>query len=900
MGLAAGTRIGPYEVVSTLGSGGMGDVYRARDPRLGRDVAIKALPERLAADEERVARFRREAHVLASLNHPQIAAIYGLEEVGAAQFLVLELVEGETLAQRLASGPLALRDALVIAAQIAAALEAAHEKGIVHRDLKPANVGLTSDARVKVLDFGLAKTLASPDAADAAGGLDMATVTASGTRLGVVLGTAAYMSPEQARGLPIDKQTDIWAFGCVLYEMVAGRRAFPGQTTSDAIAGILEREPDWQLIPAATPPRVLWLLQRCLAKVPDRRLHDIADARIELEEALSRPPEAVRLTESPVGSAARTRERVGWAAAALFLAGLTGLLVYWRGDRVAQAPAEVQTYSASVVLPEGIRLSSGPPSSRFTLSPDGRRLALVAVDSAGRSMLYVRPLDSRAAQPLGGTEGAQYPFWSPDSRFVAFVAKGKLKKVEAGGGDVITLCDAAFNASGTWNRDDVILFTPKGNSPLFRVPARSGTPVAATTLVEAAGEVQHSYPFFLPDGRHFLYFVVGSKAGRTVPRGVYVAALDTTAPGKLLVENATNAKYANGHLIFLRDGTLLAQPFDTERLETRGDAVPLGDQVQATGPSASDATGAFTVSDTGVLAYQTGSQVISQLTWYDRKGVEGKPLGGRADYIDVAISPDGTRVATSVIDRAVGTRDLWIFDVGRNLGERFSFDPGDEFGPNWSQPRGDRIFFSALRRGSIHLFEKLSTGSASESLLYEDELGKFNPRPSPDSRHLIYVGGGGVIGRSDLWVLPRFGDGKAAPFIETQFVETQAQFSPDGRWVAFTTNRSGRAEVYVTEFPERKNDVLVSTAGGWLPRWHPSGREIFYLSSNQLTAVEVDGTLAQFKVGSARPLFTITPRESRLDAYPYDVAPDGERFLVNKFLEELTPPITLLINWPAK
>ena len=571
MGLSAGTRIGPYEVVSTLGSGGMGEVYRARDPRLARDVAIKALPERLAADEERVARFRREANVLASLNHPQIAAIYGLEEVGAAQFLVLELVEGETLAQRLASGPLVLRDALVIAGQIASALEAAHEKGIVHRDLKPANVGLTSDARVKVLDFGLAKTLASTDAPDAAG-LDMATVTA-GTQLGAVLGTAAYMSPEQARGLPIDEQTDIWAFGCVLYEMVTGRRSFPGQTTSDAIAGILEREPDWQLVPASTPPRILWLLQRCLAKIPNQRLHDIADARIEIDEALSRPLEVARPPEPSSGSAPRTRERVAWTVAALCLAGLAGLLVYGRGERVDPAPAHVQTYSASIVLPEGIRLSSGQPSSRFTLSPDGRRLALVAVDSAGRSMLYVRPLDSRAAQPLGGTEGAQYPFWSPDSRFVAFLRPGQ---VEEGRGRrrrclhhlrrrLQRLRILEPKRRDSLHAEGQLAIVPR-LGPLRRRRSR-------TTLIEEAGEVQHSHPFFLPDDRHFLYFVVGSKGGRTVPRGVYVSALDANAPGKLLVENATNAKYANGHLVFLRAGTLLAQPFDTERLELRGEAV---------------------------------------------------------------------------------------------------------------------------------------------------------------------------------------------------------------------------------------------------------------------------------------------------------------------------------------
>ena len=564
-------------------------------------------------------------------------------------------------------------------------------------------------------------------------------------------------------------------------------RRFSGDTLSDTLAAIIEREPNWKALPESTPSSVRRLLRRCLEKDPKRRLPDIADARIEIDEAQTTPSDArdAGPTVAPASPAARHVSASDGSSRPHALLDSIAVLASGRAGSGDRTPADIRSYSTSIVLPAGVRLSSGSPPGRFVLSPDGRRLAMVASDSTGRSMLWVRSLDSRVAQALGGTEGATYPFWSADSRFIAFLAQNKLKKIGVAGGEVVTLCDASFGSSGAWNRDDVILFTPNGNSPLYRVSASGGTPTQVTTLDTASGDVQHSFPFFLPDGRHFLYFVVGSQASRTVPRGVYVGALDSKEPGKLIEPGGTNAKYANGHLIFLRNGALLAQPFDVGRLELGGTPVSLVDQVQTTGASASDVAGAFTVSETGVLAYQTGSLVRSQLTWFDRAGTRLATLGDQADYVDVALSPDDTRVAVSRHGPAVGTRDLWIFDVARRLGERFTYESGDDFGPNWSRPGGDRIFFSSLRKGSIDLYEKPSSGSGSETLLLKDDLGKFNGSSSPDGRFLVYVAGGGIINRSDIWVLPLFGERKPAPFLETRFVESQGQFSPDGRWVAF-------------------------------------------------------------------------------------------------------------------
>jgi serine/threonine protein kinase len=905
----AGTRLGPYEILEPIGAGGMGEVYRARDSRLGRDVAIKILPRAFSADPERRARFEREARVLAALNHPHIAAIHGFEEADGAGALVLELVEGPTLADRLSRGALPPADAIAVARQIAAALEAAHEKGIIHRDLKPANIKLTAgDGVVKLLDFGLAKAL---EPGIAAAPSQSPTLTSDGTRVGVILGTAAYMSPEQARGQTLDKRTDIWSFGCVLYEMLAGRRAFPGQTISETVAAIIGDQPEWTALPPALPGRVSWLLRRCLEKDSKRRLHDIADARVELDDALAEAASPTRsgalgdmarqgIASDPTTKKPNRRERIAWIAAAISLLGLVAALAFGRLGAPDPDSTDRRTYDVSILLPAGLRASLTNPAGRFALSPDGRRLAVAASDETGRSMLWIRPLDTSVAQPLAGTEGASFPFWSPDSRFVAFLAQNKLKKVAISGGPPVTLCDASIGATGAWNRDDVILFTPKGGAPLFRVSASGGIPTPVTTLDADAGDAQHWYPSFLPDGRHFLYFVVGSKKrGVTDPRAIYLGSLDPAVPSRQLLEGGANARYANGHLVYVREGTLVAHPFDADRLELRGEPVPLVEQVQIAGFGSTGAAGAFSLSDTGVLAYQTGFTVRSQLAWFDRAGTELARLGDPADYAEVSLSPDGARAAVSVLDTAIGTRDVWLYDVARGTRERFTFDRGDDFAPIWSRPAGDRIVFSSRREGSIHLYQRPSRGGAGEEVLFQDSLGKFASHWSWDGRFITYIGGGGIISRSDLWILP-LADRKAYPFLETTFVESQGQFSPDGRWIAYMSGESGRQEVYVRPFPGPGDKWLVSTAGGGWPRWRADGKEMFYLAPDgSVVAVPVDGRSARFDVGAGRVLFTVRLRPlGRLDAFPYDVTSDGQRLIINTFVEEATlPAITLVVNW---
>jgi eukaryotic-like serine/threonine-protein kinase len=887
-----GTRLGQYDVLSLIGIGGMGEVYRARDTRLGRDVAVKILSHAFALDADRLARFSREAHLLASLNHPHIAAIHGLDEVDGIQFLVLELVDGETLATRLAHGPLPVDEAVGIAKQIAEALEAAHEKGIIHRDLKPANIALTRDGRVKVLDFGLAKVLD----ADLPSEASIATVGAA-TGAGVVLGTFAYMSPEQWRGKPIDKRADIWAFGCVLFELLAGRPAFARETATDIAAAIIEREPDWTALPPALRPRIAWLLRRCLDKDPKRRLHDVADARIELEEAIARPAEAA--AASP--ATARGRERFAWAVAALSVIASIAALVVTRPHGADPSGKTERIYRSSIVLPDGLRLV-GPAAGRFALSPDGRRLAFTAADRNGNASLWIRPLDGLSAQPLRGTEGASFPFWSPDSRFVAYLAQNKLKRIDTAGGEPLTICDATFPATGTWNRDDVILFTPKGGSPLYRVSASGGTPSPATMLDTGRGDSEHIYPFFLPDGRRFIYLVLGSASGdATQPRGVYVGSLDSPERGREVLPEGLNAKVAQGHLIFLRGSTLMVQQLDPDRVEVRGNAQAVSEATQMIGVGLTDVAGAFTVADTGAIVYQAGVKtVLSDLVWFDRRGTPSGRLGDRADYADVALSPDGARVAVSVLDPTRGSRDLWIYDAARNLRDRLTFDPGDEFAPSWS-PDGRRLAFSSRQKDGFNLLVKLANGAGAEDTLLESGLGKFQSSWSSNARTLVYVAGGAALNRSDVWVLPLTGDRRPFAFLGSPLVETHAQLSPDGRWIAYSAGEEAdRLEVYVAPFPGPGPRVRVSTAGGGWSRWRRDGHEIVYLTrDNTLVAVPVITDRDAFSVGAAQPLFAVRTRPfARLDAYPYDMSADGQKFLVNTFVEEsVLPPITLLVNW---
>jgi serine/threonine protein kinase len=898
MPLSSGTRLGPYEIIGPLGAGGMGEVYRARDTKLQRDVAVKALPDASSMDAERIARFEREAQILAGLNHPHIAAIYGLEEAGhpgSSRYLILELVEGGTLADRLMRGPLPPGETLLIARQLADALHAAHDKGIIHRDLKPANIALTSNGEAKILDFGLAKALADDS--------NSPTVGLAATDAGLILGTAAYMSPEQARGQKLDKRSDIWSFGCVLYEALTGHHPFRGETLSDTVAAILGRDPDWSTLPADTPPRLASLLRRCLQKDPRARLHDIADARIEIDDVLTHPADSPRAT-APAVQRHVMRDRGGWIVAAICMIGSIVALSL-AVQRPSADPAGAQLFRASIALPDNLRLwSSEDPAGRFALSPDGRRLVIVAADQAGEPMLWVRPLDQQLAQPLAGTRGASYPFWSADSQFIAFADRsvGQLKRVDIIGGQPSTLGQMTFMGPGAWNRDNVILYTPRGNSPLSRISASGGTPSEVTKLDAPHGDVQHSYPSFLPDGRHFLYSALGSlTGGATDLRGIYVASLDSKEAPTLLVERGALAAYANGYLIFLREGTLMAQPFDPDRLQLTGDARPLAERVHTGGRSGGSVAGAYTVSATGLLAYQNSVVVRSQLAWFDRNGRPIASLGDAADYAEVVLSPDGSRAAVSVLDATSSTYDLWIYDVARGVRQRFTSDSGDDFAPVWS-PSGDRIIFSAARSGSINLYEKAAGGSGTETVLKTPgvTVGKFGSSWSSNGRHLLFIAGARVIAQSDLWILPLEGGGKPFPFVETPFIDSQTRFSPDGRWIAYVSNETGRNEVYVKPFPGPGDKRLVSVNGGGWPQWSRDGRELFFIGpDSMMRSAAINGEGSEFRVGEIHTLFPVRLRPRvRLDAYPYDVSRDGQRFLINTFVDEPTSAlITLVANW---
>ena len=905
--LDSGAMIGAYRIEGLIGAGGMGEVYRARDTKLGREVAIKILPSSFAADPERVRRFEREARLLAALNHPHIAAIHNFEEspspsTGQATVhaLILELVEGPTLADRLAKGPLPVKEALDIARQIAEALEAAHEKGIIHRDLKPANITITPAGIVKVLDFGLAKIYAGESAGQDP--LRSPTITA-GTREGMILGTAAYMSPEQARGQAVDRRTDIWAFGCVLYEMLTGRPAFAGETISDTIAAILGRGPDWQTLPETTPASVRRLLQRCLERDPKRRLHDIADARIELDDAGtgSLDQQAIDSTTS----ARHASRRLGWMIAAASTTALVAALVVGSVLYLRRAPAEdTLAYRSSILLPTGITLPGVlAPNARFALSPDGRRLAFVGAEAGGVTRLWVQSLNGLSAQPLAGTEDAAVPFWSQDSQSIGFLAGGKIKRIDADGGTPLILADYPGGTGGaTWSRDGVILFATFGEgNPLRRISASGGAPSAATTLSVDSGETRHAFPFFLPDGRHFLYLAVGSKtAGPGSPNGIYVTAVDSNER-KLIVPGGSMAMYAQGHLFFLREQTLMAQPFNVESLELTGDAVPIAERVIIGGQTGT--AGGFSVSETGALAYQTGSAgvggqaALAQLVWFDRSGKQIGVLGDRARSGDLELAPDGRRVAVSLFDPVQRARDIWLFDIARGLRTRFTFDAAEEFGSVWS-PDGSRIVFNSRRKGHLDLYQKASSGAAAEEELLADDFDKSPVDWSPDGRFILFAVTAPKTG-SDLWILPLFGDRKPLPFLQTPFNESPGQFSPDGRWIAYSSSESGRYEVYVTPFPGPGGKWQVSTAGGdWL-RWRRDGKEIFYVApGGRLMAAAVNGGASAFEVGDVRPLFD--PRGAAPNQWMYDISPDGQRFLVNTLAEEAgSAPITLVVNWPA-
>jgi serine/threonine protein kinase len=892
MAIQAGQRLGPYEILSAIGAGGMGEVYRARDTRLERIVAVKILPDHLSDRAELRERFEREARTVASLNHPHICTLHDIGQQDGTDFLVMEYLEGETLAQRLQKGPLPLDQVLQYAIEIADALDKAHRKGITHRDLKPGNIMLTKSG-TKLLDFGLAK-LKAPSPASPLSQLPTANdaITAQGT----ILGTLQYMAPEQLEGKEADARTDVFAFGVVVYEMATSKKAFEGKSQASLIAKILEIDPPpMSSLQPMTPPQLDHVVKTCLAKEPDERWQSAGDLCRGIEWIAEGGSQAG--VPAPILTKRKNRERLAWSIAAIAVA--LGVLGLGAAAYFHRAPQDTRALRFFVSLPDKAGLAgsatvtSGQTGS-LAVSPDGRWVAFVAGSAEGKYLLWVRSLDALAAQTLAGTDGASSPFWSPDSRFLAFFAGGKLKKTEVSGGSPITLCDAPDNRGGTWSRNGVIVFAPSYPGILQKVSASGGVPAAATML--GAGEIAHVRPIFLPDGRHFLYNANTSSASG-VP--IYMASLDSNERKLLLNTDGSNVFYTQEHILFLRDTTLMAQPFDSRRLVFTGEAFPVAEEIQ-TQPGAPP-YGVFSASDTGVLAYQTGTAAAgSQLVWLDRTGKQIGVLGDSGRYGDLELSPDGKRASVSIPDQGGKGRDIWLYDVARGLRTRFTFDPADEFTSVWS-PDGSRVVFNSRRKGHLDLFQKASSGAGTEEVLLEDNVDKYPESWSPDGRFILYSTGGNTprTTGNDLFVLPLSGDRKPFPFLNTQFNEAQGQFSPDGRWIAYRSDESGRGEVYVAPFPGSGGKWQISTGGGIYPRWRRDGTEILYFAPDyRLMSATVNGKGGNFEVGVVKPLFGTRPPIGF--RYPFDVSADGQRFLINTFPEQATSaPITVVVNWTA-
>jgi serine/threonine protein kinase/Tol biopolymer transport system component len=879
--LTPGTRLGPYEVTAPIGEGGMGAVYRATDTSLGRQVAIKVLPDAFAQDADRLARFEREAKTLAALNHPHIAAIYGFERSSGTQALVMELVEGEDLSQRIARGPIPLDEALPIAKQIADALGAAHELGIVHRDLKPANIKVRADGTVKVLDFGLAKFGGPPE-----GGHDVPdpglspTITSPAmmTRAGMILGTAAYMSPEQARGRTVDRGTDVWAWGSVLYEMLTGRRAFDGADVADTIASVLRSEPDWTMLPATTPDAVARVLRRCLQKDRRARWSDIRDARLALEDAVVDAPRANAPAAMP-----NRRERIAWAAALLVcLAG--GVVAFWLASRSAPA-SEASEMRVEVTTPP----TTDPAS--LAISPDGTELAFVA-SSDGRPMLWLRSLVTGEARPLAGTDGAQSPFWSPDSRSIGFFAGSRLWRFNVAGASLRHLAPAPVPVGGTWSRDGTILFNRTPDSAIARVSEDGGnvSSIAASTPSQE-GDLA---PRFLPDGRRFLYFRAESNV-----HGVWVGTLDGPERRQLLDADAVAVFVPPARLAFVRKGVLFVQRFDPDRVVLEGEAARVAEGVAIT----SYGNAAVSASSAGVIAYRTGAgSRLRQLVWRHRSGAEiGEafpPDEGNSG--NVSLAPDGQQAAVS---RSMsGNGDIWLIDLARRGAQtRVTSAPGPDVFPVWS-PDGTRIVYAGRGKDDFDLRQVLTTGVGSDTLLYSAAGVEVPLDWSANGRFILFRNQVNIERSAaptvGLMALPT--DGRGAPIAVTGAgAGNSGAFSPDGTWVAFESNETGRVEIYIQPFPGPGLKRVVSIGGGLQPAWRPDGRELYYVAADgRLTAVPLRaGPGATLEPGSSVPLFPSRVHNTQTGGMTrsYAVARDG-RFLLNQSVEQDSAPITLILN----
>jgi Tol biopolymer transport system component len=880
MTLTAGASVGPYVIRSSLGAGGMGEVYVARDTKLDRQVALKLLPAHFSRDADRLRRFELEARAASALNHPAIVAVYELGQSDSQPYISMELVDGQTLREALQAGPMSLRHALQFGAMIADGLAKAHDAGIVHRDLKPENLMVTEDGFAKILDFGLAKL--SSDAETLAA---LQTRTNEGTTPGSVMGTAGYMSPEQASGGTADARSDQFSFGLVLYEMLAGQRAFARATAVETLSAIIRENPlPVEQINPSIPLPVRWVLDRCLAKRPADRYgstrdlaRDLASARDHLSELTGSGRTAV----SGAMPAARivTRPVVAWLVAASFAA--AALALWFRPTPNVADPHRSVRFT--IMPPANVQFTSSIGMSPFALSPDGRHLVFGGIEQGQRPRLWIHSLDSVAARPIAGTDGAYGAFWSPDSLAVGFFAQDKLKRVSISGGDAAVICEAPRGGGGgTWSRDGIIVFAPSIDAELFRVSAAGGTPTAVTALDTNRGETAHMAPLFLPDGRHFVFAIVGGENA-----GMHVAALDSKERKRLPLDAVTAGFSDPDFLFFMRDRTLMTQRIDPKRFELIGEPIRVAEGVDRLGVSAT-----YAVSSSGTVVFWSGDRTITQPTWFERDGRTAGTLGPPAAYMNLSLSVDGRQAAIDRFDRTPG---IWLLDATRGTSTRLTSGAIYESTPIWS-PDSSQFVFAAARDTPPNLFLK-RVGASADERVFRNPLQSYPQSWSRDGQYIAYVTIDPMTNSRDIWIVPPTGDRKPVPFLQSKFDEMQARVSPDGRWMAYASNESGRVEVFVTRFPEAKGKWPVSTNGGSFPVWRHDSGELFYRSPDgTLMAVPIAAT-DDFTAGTPVTLFRPRAALAALGMGTfYDVSPEG-RFLINVFVERTASPATVVLDW---
>ncbi|MGB6384940.1 MAG: protein kinase [Terriglobales bacterium] len=891
MALTSGAKLGPYEIQSPIGAGGMGEVYRARDARLGRDIAIKVLAQHLSSNPELKERFEREARAISSLNHPRICTLHDVGHQDGIDFLVMEYLEGESLAEQLKKGPLPLKESLKIAMEVCEALEAAHRAGIIHRDLKPANIMLTKTG-AKLMDFGLAKAMTAGLASGTSNAplLSAAkTMTINGgsplsplTTAGAILGTIQYMSPEQIEGKEADARSDLFALGAMLYEMTTGNRPFEGKSQISVASAILEKDPEpISAVQPLTPPAFEHIVSACLAKNPDDRIQTAHDVWLQLKWIAETGTQDRNLPEKK----SKSREGLAWLVAGALAVMLIAFGVWWRTSK----PAEQTTYFSAPL----------PFSARdMAVSPNGHTVAAVGYrESERKNILWIYEPGSQQATSLANTEGANFPFWSPDGRSLGFFADGKLKKLDISGGPVQTLCDAPTGRGGAWNKDGLILFTPSGllGTGLYRIPATGGTPTQVTFPDRSQGEDSHRWPVFLPDGIHYLFLAM-NLSGRKDLYTIFVGSLNSSEK-RLIVRTRANVAYAApGYLLFYRDQTLFAQRFDPKKLELSGEPAPILTDVQYF-PRIAKAL--FATSDAGLLVAQKSSDTgTSQLLWFDHKGQQigtAPKQGASALYGNIFLSPNGKLLATDTTDPASQNTDIWTYDLENGSAKRLTFDPSIDSMPIWS-PDSTRLVFASNRDLKFDLYLKDANGAQDEKLIPQDGADRFPNDWSRDGKYVLYERG------ADLWYLT-LPEQKNSQFLKAASTLKNGRFSPDGKWVAYASNESGRWEIYVTSFPEAHGKWQISSGGGDQPKWQGDGKELFYLSPEGKIMAAPATTGTSFDAGVSTALFQANPREgvATSEQVSYDISKDGQKFLINTQEKQGDAmPMSVVLNWTAK